>query len=133
MVQLALDDSYEVRQLGLESAELDFYVDVAGIVDQTSNSYFGLFGVTYEERLAESYVANLENALHLVEEAAGTDLQSPRRESDTAGDFLSAYLGRQRALLRLEEMTYYDFEYPIPLLERFGITEIEAQLNPDGT
>lgn len=59
-------------------------------------------------------------------------LQSLRRESDTAANFLSAYLGWQRAMLRLKEMTYYDFEYQVPVLERFGITEIEQQLNPDG-
>lgn len=48
-------------------------------------------------------------------------LQSFQRERDTALNFLDAYLGWRQALLRLQQLTYYDFERGMPLLERFGV------------
>lgn len=48
-------------------------------------------------------------------------LQTLRRELDTANTSLDTYLGWRRALLRLQQMTYYDFEQGIPLLDRYGI------------
>ena len=46
-------------------------------------------------------------------------LQSYRRELDTAMNLLDAYVGWQQALLNLQELTFYDFERGIPVLERF--------------
>lgn len=48
-------------------------------------------------------------------------IQSFRREADTANNFLDAYLDWRRSLLRLKELTYWDFEFDLPVLERFGI------------
>ena len=48
-------------------------------------------------------------------------LQSFRRQVDTANNFLDAYLGWRRALLRIQQLTFYDFELDLPLLERFGV------------
>jgi outer membrane protein TolC len=48
-------------------------------------------------------------------------LQSFRREVDTAGNLLDAYLGWRRALLRLQRLTFYDFELGTPVLNRYGI------------
>ena len=48
-------------------------------------------------------------------------LQTIRREDDTANNLLEAYLGLKNALLRLQQLTYYDFEHDLPLLERFRI------------
>jgi outer membrane protein len=48
-------------------------------------------------------------------------LQTAERQSATADNFLSAYLGYRRALLRLERLTFYDFQRGAPLLERFNI------------
>ena len=48
-------------------------------------------------------------------------LQSFRRQVDTANNFLDAYLGWRRALLRIQQLTFYDFERGVPLLERFGV------------
>lgn len=48
-------------------------------------------------------------------------LQTINRESDTAENFLDAYLGFRQAILRLRQLTHYDFEYDMPLLERFTI------------
>jgi len=46
---------------------------------------------------------------------------SLRRESDTKENFLDAYLGWRSSLRRLWEMTYYDFEQGMPVLERFQL------------
>lgn len=55
-------------------------------------------------------------------------LQAVERQSDTADNFLDAYLGYQDALLNLKQLTYYDFESGVPLLERFGLqTRAEAR------
>ena len=48
-------------------------------------------------------------------------LQSFNRQADTADNLLDAYLGYRQALIQLQELTYYDFEQNIPLLERFRI------------
>jgi outer membrane protein TolC len=49
-------------------------------------------------------------------------LQSFRRQVDTANNLLDAYLGWRRALLRMQQLTYFDFELGVPVLERFGVT-----------
>jgi outer membrane protein len=48
-------------------------------------------------------------------------LQTIDREATTARNLLDAYLGLQNALLRLQQLTYYDFESDMPLLDRFRI------------
>ncbi len=48
-------------------------------------------------------------------------LQSFRRELDTAGNLRDAYLGWRRALLRIQQLTFFDFELGVPVLERYGI------------
>jgi outer membrane protein TolC len=48
-------------------------------------------------------------------------IQSLRREADTAQNFLDTYLGWRRALLRLQELTFFDFEEGMPVLDRFGV------------
>lgn len=48
---------------------------------------------------------------------------SLRREAETAENFLEAYLGWRGSLRRVQEMTYFDFERQIPVLERFGVQE----------
>lgn len=56
-------------------------------------------------------------------------LQSLRREVDTAENFLDAYLGWRDALLRVQEMTYYDWERGVLLMDRFGIRFEDAVQN----
>jgi len=48
-------------------------------------------------------------------------LQNFRREVDTANNLLDAYLGWRESLLRIQEMTFYDFERGVPILDRFEI------------
>lgn len=44
------------------------------------------------------------------------------REASTAENFLDAFMGYQQTLRQLKELTYYDFEYNVPLVERFAVT-----------
>jgi outer membrane protein len=48
-------------------------------------------------------------------------LQTVQRESQTGENFLDTYLGYREALLRLQQLTFYDFLHDSPLLERFTI------------
>ena len=48
-------------------------------------------------------------------------LQTIDRESDTAENFLDAFMGFREAVLRLRQLTHYDFEFNMPLMERFTI------------
>ncbi len=54
---------------------------------------------------------------------------SLRREADTAENFLDAYLGWREALRSLQQLTYWDFEREMPVLDRFGV---EARLPTNG-
>jgi outer membrane protein TolC len=56
-------------------------------------------------------------------------IQSLRREMDTANNFLDTYVGWRNALLSLQEMTYYDFERGMSVMERFGV---EGRLGENG-
>jgi outer membrane protein len=48
-------------------------------------------------------------------------LQSLRRQSDTAENYMEAYQGWRRAILQLQLQTYWDFETNQSVLRRFGI------------
>jgi outer membrane protein TolC len=50
-------------------------------------------------------------------------IQGLRRETDTANNFLDAYIGWREALLSLQQLTYFDFERGVPVLERYGVEE----------
>ena len=48
-------------------------------------------------------------------------LQTFRTQAATAENLLDAYLGWRNSLRRIQEMTYYDFELNVPVLERYGV------------
>ncbi len=81
-------------------------LDLAGSVSQTSFQRYETGSIT---------------ALDLI--------QGLRREMDTATNFLDAYLGWREALLNLQQMTYFDFEQRVPVLERYGV---EGRLTVSG-
>ena len=53
-------------------------------------------------------------------------LQSFRREFDTANNLLDAYLGWRRAILRLQRLTFFDFERGVPVLDRYGVPAFDS-------
>ena len=50
-------------------------------------------------------------------------VQAFERQADTADNFLDAFLGYRQAVLDLQQITYYDFEHDMPLLERFQLQD----------
>jgi outer membrane protein len=48
-------------------------------------------------------------------------LQTLQRELDTAENLLEAYVGWRESIQGLQELTYYDFELDVPVMERYGI------------
>jgi outer membrane protein TolC len=54
-------------------------------------------------------------------------LQTIDRESSTAENFLDAVLGYRRAIQSIQQLTYYDFEMGVPLLDRFTIDAPELE------
>src|SRR5690606_33392921 len=84
----------------------------------------------YQQR-ALSMQENLElarqvSAMSLAQYAEGRGsmidlVQAFERQADTAENFLDAFLGYRRAILDLQQITYYDFERDIPVLERYQL------------
>ena len=48
-------------------------------------------------------------------------LQTLQRELETAENLLEAYVGWRESIQGLQELTYYDFELDVPVMERYGI------------
>jgi len=53
-------------------------------------------------------------------------LQALGREKTTSNNYLNAYLGYQRALRRLQEVTFFDFEAGRSVVERFGVATVPS-------
>src|SRR5690606_11923371 len=51
-------------------------------------------------------------------------MQALDRERLTAENFLGAYLGYEDALLELRELTFFDFEENVRLVDRFAICAV---------
>jgi outer membrane protein TolC len=112
-----------VRQTDLrrEEAELDIRASVQSEI--RSIAEYQSRAVAMEENLTlaaglsaqglERYRAAEISLLELI--------QAFRRESDTAENLLDAYLGWRRSLSDLRQMTFYDFESDMPVLDRFGV------------
>lgn len=54
-------------------------------------------------------------------------MQALSRETTTGNNLLNAYQGYQRTLRRLKEVTFFDFEAGLPLVERFNIAPGKQQ------
>jgi len=48
-------------------------------------------------------------------------LQTLQRELETGENLLEAYVGWRESIQRLAELTYYDFELDVPVMQRYGI------------
>lgn len=108
-------------ELRIEEAETDIRASVQNAIRNVSE--YQSRALAMEDNLAlasdlsrasiDGYAAGEISALEL--------LQSFRREVDTARNLLDAYLGWRRAISDLQQLTFYDFERGVPVLERFGI------------
>lgn len=114
--------SLSQTELRIEEAETQIISNVANEIRNISEFQDRALDMEQTLQLASELSAS---SLALYSEGPATILdvlQSFRREVDTAGNLLDAYLGWRRALLRMQELTYYDFELGVPVLERFGVT-----------
>ena len=108
--------------LRIEEASADIRNDVRNEVRNVEEFQARAFSMqenldlsrTISETSLERYAQGTVSALDL--------LQSLRREMDTAENFLDAYLGWRGALRELQDLTYYDWERGMPLLDTFGIS-----------
>ncbi|MBT8402937.1 MAG: TolC family protein [Gemmatimonadetes bacterium] len=112
-----------VRQtrLRIDQARLDIRTDIENEVRNVDE--FQSRALTMQETLTlASSISQQSLERYEAGELSVLDLlQSVRREFDTANTSLETYLGWRRALLRLQELTFYDFERGMPLLDRYGI------------
>ena len=119
----------QVSELGMRQTELRIEEATADIVSDVENEIrnveeFQNRALAMQENL--TLAAGLSaSSLELFQEGSITALDlllSFRRELDTANNLLDAYLGWRRALLRLQELTYFDFENGTTVLDRFDMT-----------
>ena len=113
--------SMEAQDLSIEEAHTSIRTNVENEVRNLEE---------YQGR-ALSMQTNLEGAQRITDtmieryragEVALLDvLNAVDREQDTAQNFLNAFLGFRRSVLELQEMTYWDFEMDLPLLDRYAI------------
>jgi outer membrane protein TolC len=68
----SLKNSLEQAELNFEDAEIDYYGDVMSIINSTTNNYFSLFETAYEQVIANSYIARLEQAAATAQSLAAT-------------------------------------------------------------
>ncbi len=115
--------SLRQTELRMEETTLDVISDVQNEVRNIEE--FQSRALSMEQNL--DLAADLsESSLALYAAGSATILgvlQSFRREVDTAENLLDAYLGWRRALLRLQRLTFYDFELATPVLNRYGIVD----------
>ncbi len=124
----ASEISLEQTALRIEEAEVQIFSNVLNEVRNVEE--YESRALAMEENLTLASDVSQES-LNLYREGRITVLeliQSLRRELDTANNFLDAYLGWRGALLRLQELTFYDFELGMPVVERFGL--MMSRTNP---
>lgn len=107
--------------LQMEEAEVEIVSDVRTEVQDVLE--LQTRALTMEENLAlaqatsaqslQGYGEGVLTALDL--------LQTLRREVDTAENLLDAYTGWRQSILQLQELTYYDFEFDVPVMDRYGL------------
>ena len=115
--------SLERTRLSIEETRETILRDIGNVVRNLEE---------YQQR-ALNMQENLElarqvSAMSLAQYAEGRGsmldlVQAFERQADTADNFLDAFLGYRQAVLDLQQITYYDFEHDMPLLERFQLQD----------
>lgn len=124
----------EAATINLRQTELVIEETRAEIQSDITNAVENL--EAYRQRTSDM-TENLEVAAQLAETSLSRYaegnlttlelLRSLDRRVETAANLLDTYLGYRRALLDLQELTYYDFEHGVPVLERFRTADLPPQ------
>jgi outer membrane protein TolC len=117
----AQEHSLERSQLSMEEALTDIETSVRSQVRSLDEYRQRLVNMEQNLALAGQTTASTLERYRTGDVTLVDLLQTINREVDTAENFLNAYMGYQRTLLRLNELTFYDFERDMPLVERFRI------------
>lgn len=125
------ESQVDAREISLQKTELYIEETRQDIRSEIKNAIQNL--EEYEER-ALTMQENVERARQIANASLKRYqngqisildlLQSYSRQQETSNNFLDAYLGYRRALMSLQEDTYYDFENGTPLFDRFDIDEL---------
>jgi len=124
------DHRIAAQMISLQRAELQIEEARSQISSSVTNQVQNL--TEYQQR-----ALNMEDNLAFAQQITATTLDRYRagdvtlvdvlqtidREAQTAGNLLDAFLGYRNALMNLQELTFYDFEYDTPLLERFSVLD----------
>jgi outer membrane protein TolC len=113
--------SLERSRLSVEQARSEIESSVRSQVRSLQEYQERLTSMEDTLELARRTTASTLDRYRAREVALADLLQTIDREDGTARNFLDVYLGFQRTLLRLAELTFYDFERDMPIVERFSV------------
>jgi outer membrane protein len=108
-------------ELSIEEALADIETDVRTQVRNLDDYESRLMAMQQNLELAQQTTNSMLGRYRTGDVAFVDVTQTLDREINTAENFLDAYMGYQRTLRRLTELTFYDFEYDMPVVERFTI------------
>jgi outer membrane protein TolC len=114
--------SLERVQLSIEQARSEIETNVRSQVRSLEEYRQRVLNMQENRELARKTTASALDRYRAREVTLVDLLQTIDREASTAKNFLDAYMGYQQTLRRLTELTYYDFEYDLPIVERFSVT-----------
>lgn len=117
----AQEYSLEQTDLRLEEAHSEIETSVRNVIRNLQEFEERALSMETNLQLARRNTASALTRYRAGEVSLLEILQTINQESATAVNFLDAYLGYRSSLLRLQDLTYYDFEVGAPVLERFGI------------
>jgi outer membrane protein TolC len=113
--------SLDRTRLSIEEAESEIETNVRSQVRTLDEYASRLANMQQTLRLARENTASTLDRYRTGGATLVDLLQTINRESNTEENFLNAYSGYQETLLRLQELTYYDFENDMPIVERFSV------------
>ena len=121
--QFSLDRAHLSQEQALSEIETEIRNLVNSLNDYSRRTQTMVDTLRLAHELTETTVSRYRAG-----EVGLSDLmQALSRESTTANNLLNAYRGYQQALRRLKEVTFFDFEAGLPLVERFNIAPVKGQ------
>ncbi len=118
----AQEHSLERVQLSIEEAQSDIETRVRSQVRSLEEYRQRLVNMQENRELASKTTESTLERYRAGEVTLVDLLQTIDREASTSENFLDAFMGYQQTLRQLKELTYYDFEHNMPLVERFAVT-----------
>jgi len=121
--QFSLDRAHLSEQQALSEIETEIRNLVNSLNDYSRRTQTMFDTLRLAHELTETTVSRYRAG----EVGLSDMMQALSRESTTANNLLNAYRGYQQALRRLKEVTFFDFEAGLPIVERFKITPAKGQ------